>query len=103
MSTGASIRAFRIAAYTIPTKAPEADGTADWDSTTAVIVELMAGNETGLGFSYASEAAALVADQLIQNAVLSRDVFDIPAIHSAMDRLARNWGRPGLPKKTYDV
>jgi L-alanine-DL-glutamate epimerase-like enolase superfamily enzyme len=96
MSTGVSIRAFRIAAYTIPTEAPEADGTADWDSTTAVIVELMAGNETGLGFSYASEAAASVAKQLIEKTVLHRNVFDIPAIHYAMDKLARNWGRPGL-------
>lgn len=90
------ISAARISAYTIPTETPEADGTADWDSTTVVVVELTSATKTGLGFSYASEAAAKVAQQLSQKIVLGRDPFDIPAIHHAMDRLARNWGRPGL-------
>ena len=96
MSKGATIRSGRITAYTIPTETPEADGTADWDSTTVILVELTAGNATGLGFSYANEAAAVVAKQLVHKVVLSRDAFDIPGIHHGMDRLSRNWGRPGL-------
>ncbi len=94
--TKASITSARISAYTIPTETPEADGTADWDSTTVVVVEITADNSRGLGFSYASEAAAKVAQQLIEKVVLGRDAFDIPAIHHAMDRLSRNWGRPGM-------
>jgi hypothetical protein len=39
------------AAYTVPTEAPESDGTLDWDSTTIVVV--------GLGYSYADAAAAV--------------------------------------------
>jgi len=43
------------AAYTVPTEAPESDGTLDWDSTTIVVV--------GLGYSYADAAAAAVIDR----------------------------------------
>lgn len=90
------ISSARISAYTIPTETPEADGTADWDSTTVVLVEVTAGNMTGLGFAYANEAAGKVAKQFLQKVVLGSEPFDIPRIHHAMDRLARNWGRPGL-------
>jgi L-alanine-DL-glutamate epimerase-like enolase superfamily enzyme len=90
------IRSAIVSAYTIPTETPEADGTADWDSTTVVTVELTAGSARGLGFTYTNEAAAKVAQQLVEKVVLGRNPFDIPAIHHAMDRLSRNWGRPGL-------
>jgi L-alanine-DL-glutamate epimerase-like enolase superfamily enzyme len=95
-SEGALVTGGLISAYTIPTEIPEADGTADWDSTTIMVVQLRAGDTTGIGFSYASEAAAKVAQQLTEKVAVGRDPFDIPAIHHAMDRLARNWGRPGL-------
>jgi L-alanine-DL-glutamate epimerase-like enolase superfamily enzyme len=96
MSTSAAVQSARVSAYTVPTEMPEADGTADWDSTTVVVVELSAGNATGLGFAYANEAASSVARQLVEKAILGRDAFDIPALHHSMDRLSRNWGRPGL-------
>ncbi|MFL6448673.1 MAG: enolase C-terminal domain-like protein [Bryobacteraceae bacterium] len=95
-SSNPSIDSARITAYTIPTETPESDGTADWDSTTVVLVELTAGGVSGLGFSYASEAASAVARQLLEKVVGGRNVFDLPAIHHGMGRLARNWGRPGL-------
>jgi len=95
-SSSDPLKSATVSAYTIPTETPEADGTADWDSTTILIVELSARDATGLGFSYTNEAAAKVAQQLIEKVVLGCDAFDIPAIHHAMDRLARNWGRPGL-------
>src|SRR5437879_1354284 len=96
MSTSAPIHFAQISAYTIPTDMPEADGTADRDSTTVVVVELMAGNATGLGLAYANEAASAVARQLVDKVILGREAFEIPALHHAMDRLSRNWGRPGL-------
>ncbi|MFL6414832.1 MAG: enolase C-terminal domain-like protein [Bryobacteraceae bacterium] len=85
-----------ISAYTIPTETPEADGTADWDSTTVLVVDLRARDAAGLGFSYASEAATKVAEQLVNKVVIGSDPLGIPEIHHAMDRLSRNWGRPGL-------
>lgn len=94
--SGAKVASGRISAYTIPTEEPESDGTATWDSTTVVIIELTADGVTGLGYSYANAAAALVAEQLVERDVLNHDPFDIPALHSAMDRRVRNWGRPGL-------
>lgn len=99
MAKGASkaeIASGVISAFQIATDQPEQDGTADWDSTFVVLVELSAAGVTGLGFSYASAAAAHVAKDLVEKVVLHQDAFDIPSIHSKMDRLSRNWGRPGL-------
>lgn len=94
---GTKITSGRVSAYTIPTdKQPESDGTAEWNSTTIVIAELTANGVTGLGYSYANEAAAKVAEELIQKEILGHDAMDIPSLHSAMDRKVRNWGRPGL-------
>ena len=42
-----------VSAYTIPTDAPESDGTLTWDKTTIVLVEISTGGTTGLGYSYA--------------------------------------------------
>ena len=36
-------------AYTIPTDAPEGDGTIAWNSTTVVLVEASVGDVTGIG------------------------------------------------------
>lgn len=85
-----------VTAFRIPTDQPEQDGTAEWDATVVVVVELTAAGVTALGFAYAAEAAAHVAHDLVKKEVLGKDAFDIPSIHSKMDRLARNWGRPGL-------
>ena len=46
----------RADAYTIPTDAPESDGTFAWDSTTIVVVEVSDGGERGLGYSYGPAA-----------------------------------------------
>lgn len=90
------IKSGQISALKIPTDQPESDGTAEWDSTTVVIVELTAAGATGLGYSYANVAAARVAQELIEKQILGKSAFDIPSMHSAMDRQVRNWGRPGL-------
>lgn len=92
-----TIKSGRVSAYTVPTdRQSESDGTAEWNSTTVVIVELSAEGKTGLGYSYANEAAAKVSEELIRKEILGKSAFDIPALHSAMDRKVRNWGRPGL-------
>ena len=43
----APIERLEVSAYTIPTDAPEADGTLAWDSTTIVVVHAHAGGERG--------------------------------------------------------
>ena len=91
-----AIDSSRISAFTIPTDRPESDGTAQWDSTTVVIVELIADGTTGLGYTYTDAAAASIAKALIEREILKHNPLDIPAMHLALDRQVRNWGRPGL-------
>jgi hypothetical protein len=51
-------------AYTMPTDAPEADGTLAWDATTLVLAEVRAGGRVG-GWTYGPAAcAALIGDRL---------------------------------------
>ena len=38
------IQRLEVSAHTVPTDVPESDGTYAWDSTTLVLVEVMAGN-----------------------------------------------------------
>ena len=46
------IESVRAQAFGIPTDRPEADGTIGWNSTTTCVVEISAGGETGLGYTY---------------------------------------------------
>jgi L-alanine-DL-glutamate epimerase-like enolase superfamily enzyme len=90
------VDAVEARAYTIPTDAPEADGTIAWDSTTMNLVEVSAGGHTGLGWTYGSSACtALVSDKLA-DLVRGRPVLDVPGVHLAMMRSLRNVGVPGV-------
>ena len=95
-SDNPSISGAHAAAYRIPTDAPEADGTYAWDSTILVVVHLQAGNETGLGYTYADSSVAALIETLAKETVEGRDAFDIPAARLAMQRAVRNFGRSGL-------
>jgi L-alanine-DL-glutamate epimerase-like enolase superfamily enzyme len=86
----------RASAYTVPTDAPEADGTLAWDSTTLVLVEVDADERTGIGWTYAPSAAAVVVHDLLAPVVCGRTALDVEAAWSAMVRAVRNAGRPGL-------
>ena len=73
-----------IAAYRIPTAAPESDGTLEWDSTTLVAVHISADDKTGFGYTYADTATAtLIRDVL---APLVGDPYDIDKTWAAMIR-----------------
>ena len=86
------IEELRVFAYTIPTDAPESDGTLEWDSTTAIVVEAVADDWTGLGYSYGAPAAAWVADDLLRPEVLGGKVRDVGAAWSRMVAAVRNVG-----------
>ncbi|HWU50929.1 MAG TPA: enolase C-terminal domain-like protein [Asticcacaulis sp.] len=90
------LRAVRAAAYTVPTDAPESDGTAQWSSTTLVVVHVDADGETGMGYTYAApEAAALIGGKLAE-VLQGRRADDIPALHHALSAAVRNMGRSGI-------
>lgn len=88
--------ALAASAYTVPTDAPEADGTLAWDSTTLVLAEARHGGRTGLGWTYSPAAAADLIGGLLEPAVRGTDPMDVPRAHEAMRRAVRNAGRPGI-------
>lgn len=94
--SGPPISGVSTAVYTFPTADPEADGTLQWDHTTAVTVTLTAGGKTGLGWTYSSPAAAGIMEDTLAGAVRGRDAFDTTAGWSAMHRCCRNLGTRGL-------
>ena len=53
-----------VASYTPPTDGLESDGTLEWTSTTMVIVEVTAGDVSGLGYTYGHKAVATLVDDM---------------------------------------
>lgn len=83
-------------AYTVPTDRPESDGTLEWDSTTIVVVELSAGGERGLGYTYGHEAIAEVIRSTLRPLAIGADPLAPPRVWSVMQRALRNAGRQGI-------
>ena len=96
MSRSISIDRLEVSSFTIPTDAPEADGTYEWDSTTLVVVEASGGGHTGLGYSYADAAAAALIHGKLAKVVAGHSALDVPGAWEAMARSIRNLGRPGI-------
>lgn len=85
-----------VGAYTVPTNAPEADGTLGWDSTTMVVVELYAGDRTGMGYTYTHRVAATLARELAERHVVGADAWQNTDIFHAVRVAQRNYGREGI-------
>ncbi len=86
----AGVDSVDVAAYTIPTDEPESDGTAEWDSTTIVVVELHTQGQTGLGYTYGDAAIAeLIRSRLAEPVRRGASWRELGAE-------LRNVGRPGL-------
>ena len=83
-------------AYTIPTDAPEADGTYAWSKTTLVIVEMKCEGSTGVGYTYSHKTAAPLARELMKEHVEGRSPFETNALFSSMRKAQRNYGRDGI-------
>ncbi|WP_432154654.1 enolase C-terminal domain-like protein [Streptomyces tricolor] len=96
MSDQPAVESVDTAVYTVPTDAPEADGTLAWDSTTLVLVTVRAGTTTGLGYTYAPAATAHVVRTLLAGTVTGRSAYDVPRAHELMCRAVRNAGLPGV-------
>ena len=92
----ASIDEVEVSAFTIPTDAPEADGTLAWESTTIVVVHVHGAGEWGLGYTYADLATAKLIESKLSSIVQGADAFDPPGTWAAMVRAIRNLGRPGI-------
>jgi L-alanine-DL-glutamate epimerase-like enolase superfamily enzyme len=82
-------------AYTIPTDAAEADGTAAWRATTLVVVQARAAGHTGTGWTYGPAGVAGLVTELLADVVIGRDVLAVPGNWAAMVRAVRNATRAG--------
>ncbi|HEX4425712.1 MAG TPA: enolase C-terminal domain-like protein [Terriglobales bacterium] len=96
--SNAKITGTKVEAFTVPTDAPEADGTCSWDSTTMILVTIEAGGKSGLGYTYAEEATARLVHSLLCEIVAGRDVFAHAAILQDIYRHVRNLGETGISR-----
>jgi L-alanine-DL-glutamate epimerase-like enolase superfamily enzyme len=92
----AAIESIEVGAYTVPTDAPEADGTLAWDATTIVVVHAWAGGAVGLGYTYADVSTAKLVASKLAGVVQGADALSPQASWETMVRETRNLGRPGI-------
>lgn len=92
----AHVESVRASAYTIPTDGPEADGTFAWTSTTIVIVEVIGGGKTGIGYTYSSASIEKLIVGPLTDCIMGNDAMDPPTSWRSMTRAVRNIGRDGL-------
>lgn len=85
-----------VSAYTVPTDRPEADGTYAWNTTTLVLVEIDAGGQQGIGYTYADLATARLIQEMLAPIVTGMDAWSVGACWNAMVHAIRNLGRPGI-------
>src|ERR671926_195584 len=95
-ATEVAVERIDVSAYTIPTDAPESDGTLEWNATTLVLASITAGGTTGIGYTYANRASGDLIVDTLANIVRGRDALDIAGSWQAMVAAIRNMGRPGV-------
>lgn len=91
-----AITRIEVAAYRVPTDAPEADGTLEWHATTLVLVKAHAGDACGLGWTYAHASIAALIHDTLASEVIGLDAMDVSAAWTRMARRVRNLGFAGL-------
>jgi L-alanine-DL-glutamate epimerase-like enolase superfamily enzyme len=77
-------------AYTVPTDAPEGDGTAAWSETTLVVVQAHCGDTIGTGWTYGPPACASLVDGLLAPVVVGTNAMSVTGSWVAMRRAGRN-------------
>lgn len=90
------IKDLKVSAYEIPTDTPESDGTIEWNSTTLVLVEIVAGGKSGIGYSYTDAISAIFIEKNLKKIVEGKDALDIPRILKCMVDSVRNNGNCGI-------
>ena len=90
------VQSVRARSFTVPTDAPEEDGTLSWESTTLVLAEIRVGKEVGIGFTYSAPACAAVIADLLAELVVGSDPLSPAAAWQRMRAAVRNVGYPGI-------
>lgn len=94
--TQATIDRVDVTSYRVPTASHESDGTLEWDATTMVYVEIVAGGKTGMGYTYASEATAQTVADSLRPVLLGADALQTASCFAKMQAAIRNLGRDGI-------
>ncbi|MFN2528010.1 MAG: enolase C-terminal domain-like protein [Candidatus Baltobacteraceae bacterium] len=93
----APIERLEVHAFRVPTEGgPESDGTIVWDATTLVLVEVTAGDVTGIGYTYADVASARVILDTLRDIVVGGDALYNGELWVKMSASVRNLGRDGV-------
>lgn len=90
------IKDLKVSAYTVPTDAPESDGSIEWDRTTLVLVEINAGGKMGVGYSYTDVASAFFIEKNLKTIVEGKNAMNIPFMLQSMIHSVRNDGNCGV-------
>lgn len=90
------IDSVEASAYSIPTDAPESDGTLSWDSTIFVLVTVRAGGKVGVGYTYCGTSVVTVVASKLAEVLTGADALQPPARWAAMQHAVRNLGKPGV-------
>jgi L-alanine-DL-glutamate epimerase-like enolase superfamily enzyme len=91
-----NIQRIEASAFTIPTETPESDGTAEWSSTTLILVRVEAEGTEGLGYTYAHECCAPFIRKTLFPIVLGKSPFATASLWNEMNVAVRNFGRDGV-------
>lgn len=96
MSDAPRIDGVRTRVFTVPTEEPEADGTLQWDSTTAVVAIVSAAGKEGMGWTYSDAAVAGLIQRHLAGVIQGETVTGVATMHDAMVRALRNVGATGV-------
>ena len=91
-----SVERLSVAVYTVPTDLPESDGTLEWNKTTLVMVQAVAGGKTGIGYTYADEATAKLIHETLRKFVVGANAMSPHSVYQTSWEHVRNLGRPGI-------
>ena len=92
----AAVEWLEVSVHTVPTDAPEADGTLAWGSTTMVLVRAGCGERVGIGWTYGPPACADVVRDKLAGVVLGTGALDVVRAFVAMVAAVRNDTRAGV-------
>jgi|SRR5215211_585903 len=83
-------------AHTIQLDEQESDATLAWDSLTCIVVQVAAGGENGLGYTYGDESVASFVESKLAGVLHGTDALHPQTAWAAMREAIRNAGRPGV-------
>lgn len=97
----AGVTSIRARVYHVPTatfgrEQAETDGTARWDATDVLLVQVEAADQSGLGYAYAAPAALGIVRDTLAPLLMGLDPLDTQKAFWTLAGAVRNLGWPGV-------